>query len=486
MADARDFGLTELARLGFVDLEGTVPKLNELVAAVGDSGRSALAYLSKAANPDQALNTLLDLATIDKPSLKRILKNAEFAQGLISTLGASAALGDFLRRHPERLDVFAKGNSSISSPSALYKSFVQDARAALKSGSSVDAWVAIRLAYRTELVKLAALDTTHPNPSQNFPIVARHLSDMAGAALEAGLEVARHELTASTEFGTYTAQEVADTALAVMAMGKCGAGELNYISDVDVIFVADSSDERTSIERALEIATKLATRMMRAMDGNAPEPALWQVDPNLRPEGKAGSLVRTLNSHVSYYERWAQNWEFQALLKARVVAGDRQLGNAYEIATSAFVWNSAGRDGFVESAQKMRERVMEFIPSDEIDRQIKLGAGGLRDIEFTVQLLQLVHGRTDETVHQRDTLSAIESLKQAGYISREDAIAFDTHYRFLRTLEHRIQLSGMRRTHLMPTDERSQRSLARAVGLKSSEELLKKWNEVKVEVRSLH
>lgn len=486
MADARDFGLTELARLGFVDLEGTVPKLNELVSAVGDSGRSALAYLSKAANPDQSLNALLDLAVIDRPALKRILKSPESAQGLISTLGASTALGDFMRRHPDKLEVFSRGKSGISSPVALYKDFVQVAQTALKTGSAIDAWVALRLAYRTELLKLAALDTTHSKPERNFSVVAKHLSDMAGAALEAGLEIARHELTTSTEFGTYSPQEVADTALSVIAMGKCGAGELNYISDVDVIFVADSSDERTPIERALEIATKLATRMMRAMDGNAPEPALWQVDPNLRPEGKSGSLVRTLNSHVSYYEKWAQNWEFQALLKARVVAGDRQLGNAYETATSAFVWNSAGRDGFVESAQKMRERVMEYIPSDEVDRQIKLGAGGLRDIEFTVQLLQLVHGRTDETVHQRDTLAAIESLKQAGYISREDALAFDTHYRFLRTLEHRIQLSGMRRTHLMPVDEYAQRALARAVGLRSSEELLTKWNEVKVEVRSLH
>ncbi len=486
MADARNFGLTELARLGFVELEATVPKLNALVDAVGDPARAAFAYLSKAANPDQALNFLLELAEIDRSTLKKVLKSADGASALIAAIGASSALCDFLRRHPAKVEFFLKGQPALTDERKLYEVLSQDALAALKTGSPSDAWVAIRVAYRTELLKLAAFDATQSDPAVTLPQVARHLADMAGAALEAGLVVARHELLTGTDFGSYSEQEVTDTRLAVIAMGKCGARELNYISDVDVIYVAESAHERTSAERSLEIATKLATRMMRAMDGNAPEPALWQVDPNLRPEGKSGSLVRTLASHISYYERWAQNWEFQALLKARCVAGDRALGTAYEEATSAFVWASSAREGFVESAQKMRERVTEFIPSDEIDRQIKLGPGGLRDIEFTVQLLQLVHGRTDESIHQRDTLSAIDSLRNAGYISRADASAFSGHYRFLRALEHRIQLSGMRRTHLMPTDESSQRALARSLGFRGSEELLNRWNEVKSEVRSLH
>ena len=111
-------------------------------------------------------------------------------------------------------------------------------------------------------------------------------------------------------------------------MGKCGARELNYISDVDVIFVAEPSGELES-SRALEIATKLLTRMMRIMDEVGTEPALWQVDANLRPEGKSGALVRSLDSHQSYYERWAESWEFQALLKARPIAGDQDLGQQY-------------------------------------------------------------------------------------------------------------------------------------------------------------
>jgi glutamate-ammonia-ligase adenylyltransferase len=214
---------------------------------------------------------------------------------------------------------------------------------------------------------------------------------------------------------------------------------------------------------------------------------LWQVDPNLRPEGKSGALVRTLESHVAYYDRWAQSWEFQALLKARPVAGDQDLGQRYVAALAPKVWASASRENFVESAQKMRERVTEHIPSNEVDLQIKLGPGGLRDIEFTVQLLQLVHGRTDESLRHRDTMSAINALSAGGYIGRSEANTFASDYRFLRLLEHRIQMSQMRRTHLMPTSETARRALARSVNVKeNAESLIARWESVKLEVRGLH
>ncbi len=483
MSEEQSLGLSSLAKLGFVDLAGTIPKLDSLVKAVGDSGRSAFAYLSESANPDQALNALLELAERDKAELKKILKNGDAARRLILVLGSSSALVDFIRRYPPALSVFEKGQDKLPDAAELKRrlsSVVQ------KTQLSEPSWVELRRAYRMELLRLAAYDVSAAHPTQVLSVVASKLADLAGAALEAGLVVARRELVETTEFGTFGEAEVAATRLSVIAMGKCGARELNYISDVDVIYVAEPADESITTERALEVATRLATRMMRAMDANASEPVLWQVDPNLRPEGKSGALVRTLESHLSYYDRWAENWEFQALLKARYIAGDQALGHDYEQRTRPLVWASAARNGFVESAQKMRERVLENIPSDEVDRQIKLGPGGLRDIEFTVQLLQLVHGRTDESVRVRDTLTAIASLRDAGYISREDAASFDSNYRKLRLLEHRIQLSGMRRTHLMPNTEVALRALARSVGHRAAESMLDEWEQMKQEVRSLH
>lgn len=486
MAQERGLGLTELARLGFVDLEGTVRKLDELVAVVGDVARSAFADLAQASNPDQALNGLLDLATIDKSKLKTLLKNSFSSARLIRTLGASSVAIDFLRRNPSALSVFNKSESALRTEEQMKSHFVAAAQS-LEHFSAENAWSAIRTSYRTEWARLAAFDVTQPDAPASIDVVSSSLADMAAAAIEAGLWVARQELLLTSDYGAYDPQQVHDSRLAVIAMGKCGARELNYISDVDVIFVAETADSaRTDVSKALEIATKLATRTMRAMDGNATEPALWQVDPNLRPEGKSGALVRTLESHLAYYERWAENWEFQALLKARFIAGDKALGVAYETETSKLVWSSSTRSGFVESAQKMRERVMEHIPAEEVERQIKLGPGGLRDIEFTVQLLQLVHGREDSSIRVRDTLTAISALRDAGYIARNDAAVFSKNYRILRTLEHRIQLSAMRRTHLMPSAETAQRALARGLGLRSADELLAMWAAVKAEVRALH
>jgi glutamate-ammonia-ligase adenylyltransferase len=226
---------------------------------------------------------------------------------------------------------------------------------------------------------------------------------------------------------------------------------------------------------------------MRGIQDLSTEPGLWEVDANLRPEGKDGALVRTLDSHVAYYERWANSWEFQALLKARPLAGDLELGARYVAAVAPMVWSSASRENFVESVQRMRERVTENIPSNELDAQLKLGPGGLRDVEFTIQLLQLVHGQTDPLVRQVATLPALIALAEQGYIGRVEAAEFSLDYRFLRLLEHRLQLSRLRRTHLMPSDPDALRVLARATGMASNAaDLTEQWQRTKQAVRRLH
>ena len=202
--------------------------------------------------------------------------------------------------------------------------------------------------------------------------------------------------------------------------------------------------------------------------------------------------MRTVESYVRYYKRWAENWEFQALLKARPIAGSAHLGEKYARAIEPFVWESAARDSFVESVQAMRARVTDNIPAAQLERQIKLGPGGLRDVEFTVQLLQLVHGRTDPAVRTKSTLDSLAALTRASYISRADTEAFSRDYKKLRLLEHRIQLMHLRRTHLMPDRAGEQRALARSLvpaermGTLSAEQMLKAWQKLKRNVRSLH
>jgi glutamate-ammonia-ligase adenylyltransferase len=474
MALERSTGLSELAGSGFIDLDRAQQKLSTLATQLGVSESSLLEPLGNTQDPDQCLELLVRLTRDNAPKIKSISAHGPAFGRLCKVLGASAGLFEFLSREPAALELFIK-------EPALPDSSLEDLTKAVSGVSE------IRIAYRLQLLKIAIFDVSSQDPVGQIGAVAEALADLAAAAIEAGLILARKELSDEANPSHYPVQDVANTRIAVIGMGKCGARELNYISDVDVIFVAEPASSEIETDRALEIATKVCTRMMRIMDQPDSEPALWQVDANLRPEGKAGALVRSLDSHKTYYERWAESWEFQALLKARPIAGDIELGKDYLAVTQPKVWESTARDNFVESVQRMRQLVTDNIPIGEVDAQIKLGPGGLRDIEFTVQLLQLVHGRTDSSLRARDTLGAIKALATGGYIAREDGKRFSDHYRFLRLLEHRIQLSQLRRTHLMPGDELSRRAIARAISLElSAVKLIERWESVKLEVRDLH
>ncbi|WP_431892925.1 bifunctional [glutamine synthetase] adenylyltransferase/[glutamine synthetase]-adenylyl-L-tyrosine phosphorylase [Nonomuraea sp. bgisy101] len=323
----------------------------------------------------------------------------------------------------------------------------------------------LKSAYRRRLILLAARDITG---AASFAEVTAELSDLAGAALEAALAVARAEVPAD------------DVRLAVIGMGKCGARELNYISDVDVIFVAEPV-EGADETKALRTATRLAQAMMRACAD------LWEVDAGLRPEGRSGPLVRTLASHVAYYQRWAKTWEFQALLKARPVAGDAALGADYVSAVDEMVWQAAARENFVEDVQAMRRRV-EANAREDGERQLKLGPGGLRDIEFAVQLLQLVHGRLDPMLRRRATLPALAALSRGGYVGRDDARGLAEAYTFLRQVEHLLQLHRLRRTHVVPSGTDDLRRLGRALklGPDPAAEFTRQWKKHAMEARRLH
>ncbi len=478
--------LAALAKYGFTELDQALTGLNQLVALIGDSGRSALAHFSLAANPDYALAQLVRLAELDTSAIKKLLRNSDAAMRLIRLMGASEALAEFIARNPDCLSLFDKPRNLIVSYQEMTESFQAEVMTSKATFVASEQVAKLRNTYRRILLEIAIFDLNQKNQVQGLPVIAKALADLAAVSLDQALRIARAELL-TQDFGKFEPEEIQATELAVIGMGKGGAGELNYISDVDVIFVAESTNPNLANERMLEIATKLATRLMRAIDSNNSESPLWQVDANLRPEGKSGALVRTLDSHVAYYERWAENWEFQALIKATPIAGNIQLGERYRNALSELVWGSSRRENFVESVQKMRERVTENIPAEELDWQIKLGVGGLRDVEFTVQLLQLVHGREDESVRAADTVTAIAQLAKAGYIGRAEASLFSENYKFLRLLEHRIQLMHLRRTHLMPHKVELQRVVARSVNPDwNAEKLLSEWNEIKLSVRSLH
>ncbi|MGW9268658.1 bifunctional [glutamine synthetase] adenylyltransferase/[glutamine synthetase]-adenylyl-L-tyrosine phosphorylase [Microbacterium sp. NPDC055599] len=476
--------LSALARIGFSELSEAAASLAELESLLGRP-RAGLLDGMGAADPDAAVRGLLRVARRDPEAVRPLVDDAEARPTVWRVFGASTGLAEFFLRHPAQLSVLSEPVSALSSADALRSRLLAavDASDGVAAAGDDDAVVAVRVAYRRELAAIAAFDLAHERPEDAVPAVAAALADLAGAALEAALAVARARLRASTGH-----DELAATRLAIIGMGKAGARELNYVSDVDVIFVAGTADDAVVSEaRAIDIATRLARETMRALSAIEVEPPLWEVDAALRPEGKQGALVRSLASHAAYYDRWAKGWEFQALLKARPLAGDPVLGAEYIAAVQPLVWSSAAREEFVENVQRMRERVMEHIDPEDAPYQLKLGAGGLRDIEFTVQLLQLVHGLTDETLRTRGTLESLDALVDGGYIGRADAATFAADYRVLRLMEHRLQLRELSRTHLMPRTPAGRRFLARATGLADSGDAIwARWEAVRREVREIH
>ncbi|TKA10262.1 bifunctional [glutamine synthetase] adenylyltransferase/[glutamine synthetase]-adenylyl-L-tyrosine phosphorylase [Actinacidiphila oryziradicis] len=495
----RSSAFSRLLRHGFTDAATAERLLNAPELSAVRTDPVLLDALGATADPDQALlglvrlvealdegerHTLLDTVTTAKPLRDRLL----------GVLGASVALGDHLERHPRDWHALVTYEAADLHPG------VSDFERALRTATDPDA---LRSAYRRCLLGIAARDVCG---TSDLAQTAAELADLATATLRAALGIAMAE----------SPEDAAVCRLAVIGMGKCGGHELNYVSDVDVIFVAeaveapgapgapDAPQEPAAAEEAhsredeeteaLRAATRIAARMMRICSDSTAEGTIWQVDANLRPEGKNGPLVRTLSSHLAYYKRWAKTWEFQALLKARPVAGDLELGQEYMDALAPMVWQAADREHFVPDVQQMRRRVVDNIPVAHVERELKLGPGGLRDVEFAVQLLQLVHGRTDPSLRSGTTLTALGQLAAGGYVGRADASQLDEAYRFLRSMEHRIQLHKLRRTHLVPDGEADLRRLGRSLarmykwdsGVDPVAGLNREWKRHAFEVRRLH
>ncbi|MFT8593317.1 MAG: bifunctional [glutamine synthetase] adenylyltransferase/[glutamine synthetase]-adenylyl-L-tyrosine phosphorylase [Bifidobacterium sp.] len=361
-----------------------------------------------------------------------------------------------------------------------------------------DAVNGLRREYYRQLAAIMAFDARSHNPIDIQPKVSTMLSALADAALEAALSIAKRNV----EHGDVCR-------FAIIGMGKLGSKELNYVSDVDLIYVVEPAAEGVDNQRLIRVGSRIATMLQKICQSVIPgvtEPALWQIDGGLRPEGKDGPLVRRLQSHLGYYEQWAESWEFQALLKARPVAGDAELGKAYYGSTRPFVWSASKRSNFVYDCQRMRKRVESLIPDALKDREIKLGRGGLRDVEFTVQMLQLVHGRTDSSLRTASTLESLRALADGGYVSRRQATQLSQDYRFERVLEHRQQMWELKRTHLFPDMGKGSyggmervreitreeldanvdlRRLARAFNI-HPDELMNRFDATRREIRRLH
>jgi len=390
---------------------------------------------------DLSRHQLTRLIDADETVVEALAADSQLDKRVKAVLAASETLGDHLIANP-----------------GSWRYLLQDSME-LSELSEADSVLELQLAYRGQLLRVCALDLVS---GLDVGEVGRRLSDLADATLAAALRLAQAEQPPTGD----------GARLAVIAMGKCGAEELNYVSDVDVLFVADGD---------LNQAIGWAIRLMAICAAVA-----WPVDAGLRPEGRSGALVRTVESYLAYYRRWAHTWEFQALMKARPAAGDLGLGNQWLDEISPLIWQTADTGEVVYEIRAMRRRVVAELPKDDAEREIKLGRGGLRDIEFAVQLMQLVHGRNDPALRVSGTLEALDALTGGGYLARTDGEALRETYRWLRVVEHRLQLQKLRRTHRIPAEREPLHWLARGLGYRDIAGFQEDWRRHAGTARRLH
>jgi glutamate-ammonia-ligase adenylyltransferase len=376
-----------------------------------------VAAIDSAADATLARTTLERIVEVDPGVAEAVAEQPRVRDGLIAVACASRSLTNALVRDPSLVDVLrhldgAMADVDASDPTALRRS------------------------KRRELLRIAAADLLG---LMDFPTVGHRLADLAGVCLGAALEL-------SGEVLPFT----------VIGMGKLGGSELNYASDVDVLFIHDGDGAD---------ADRIARAVLTVMSEPTADGVVFRTDADLRPEGRAGALSRTIDGYAAWYERWARPWEFQALIKARPVAGDAKLADRFLSLSRPFVWPDVLDPDAVRDVRAMKARAEAEVHRRGLSgRELKRGRGGIRDVEFAVQLLQLVHGRQDPRVRSATTLDALAQLAGGGYVEADDARQLSGAYIFLRTVEHRLQLRDEQQTHTLPADTTSRTMLARVLG----------------------
>jgi [glutamine synthetase] adenylyltransferase / [glutamine synthetase]-adenylyl-L-tyrosine phosphorylase len=366
--------------------------------------------IERSADP-LAVRSALD--RVDGSVGERLVADPMLARAFVTTVAASRSATRLINTDPAALAVLA------------------DLDRAVPDGTAADIDELVRWK-RLEQLRIMARDLLGLD---DLETTTAALTDVATAVLRAAVRIA----------------DADGGALAVIGMGKLGGRELNYASDVDVLFV--DGDPRQA-RKVLDLARRC-----------------FRVDANLRPEGRDGALTRSIDSYVTYWDRWAQPWEFQALLKAVPVAGDPDVGRDWASAASLALWDRRFTADDLRSLRMLKERAeTEVVRRGMAEREVKRAPGGIRDIEFAVQVLQLVHGRADPELRSPTTLTALAEMRAAGYVAPDDAGGLADAYRSLRRVEHALQIEDEQQTHTLPADRNQRRRIARVLGYRGTPE----------------
>src|SRR5437867_8077683 len=323
-----------------------------------------------------------------------------------------------------------------------------------------------RIALR-ELANAAALEETTAELSQLAEICVREVFDHW-----------------NTKFRESFGSPAAD--FAILALGKLGGGELNHSSDVDLIFLYSEEGELSPRLSYHQWFNRLAEKILETFAIRDSEGAFFRVDLRLRPEGSAGPLARSLESMENYYAGFGETWERIALIKARGIAGDRELAYEFLRQHQPFIYPRSPTPDLLDEIAKIKRRIERDIArSDSLERDVKLGRGGIREIEFIVQTLQFIHGGRHIFLRETSTLDALRWLSRLELIPRKEVVDLDRAYRFLRQVEHRLQIEAEQQIHTVPREPTALNKLARSLGFDSTNEFTAALNKTMQNVRTI-
>ena len=459
-----------LDKIGLTDPERAM----ELLQSVAGNGVSdtdlALLFpilcdgLRESPDPDRSLQSFVRwFAAVGSPvsHFQSLMRHPVSMHLFCLVTGCSQFFADLLVRQPEYFEILANpgvrgGTKSVGKFARELNSLTSACRRVELKRDVLRRWKAremLRIGVR-DLIGLSEMAET-----------AHEFSNLADACVREALDIARFALplapeprvTQASEAGSRLTPESDFLPITVIGMGKLGGLELNYSSDIDLIFVCGNDlpeHVTTAAGRKLDTETYLR-RIAQAVIGNLADDTanghVFRVDMRLRPEGRFGPLVRTLASCRAYYESWAEPWEFQALLKARCVGGSEELGADFVSMITPFVYRPHRSEAFLEEVRANKRRIEHKCALEgETHSNVKTGYGGIRDVEFTVQRLQLACGGSNRTLRTGNTLTALQRLQRAGLLTRPEAHDLSADYVFLRNLEHRLQLLHGFQTQTLP------------------------------------
>jgi glutamate-ammonia-ligase adenylyltransferase len=442
-----------------------------------------------AADPARAQNGFGELAaSASDPALDPLTE--EHARILAALFSGSQVMTLLLFKHPEWMgSVLTPENLAYSRRSeGLRREVNAFLRPALQARDYAGAFAQLRQFKQCEMLRIAARDLARLGDTTQ---ITRELSDAADVTLDATLQLCRRQLTErlGKPFHLDAAGAWQPTQFCVLGLGKLGGQELNYSSDVDVIFVYSEEGhifkqpprKGANTGRAMashQFFKRLAEAFIAEVSRSTADGMMHRIDLRLRPEGDAGPLARSLSSYENFYAQWGQTWERMMLIKGRCVAGDAALAGEFMEMIQPFCYPRSLNEGALREIAAMKARIEnEVVKSGEMDRNVKLGRGGIREIEFVVQAAQLLNAGRIPFLQGAQTLPTLQKLAQYQLLSDAEARDLAAAYCFLRDVEHRVQMENNLQTHTIPADRASRERLARLMGftkLTAFEKALKK------------